>query len=50
MAAGTEVVVPLPLRFGARGSISGLAAVAYPEGDPAAMTVLPPRTLTIGRP
>ncbi len=50
MAAGTEAVVPLPLRFRVRGSLTGLGAVAYPEGDPGAMTVLPPRTLELSAP
>ena len=49
MSAGTETIVPLPLRWSVRGTLRGLAAVAYPAGDPGAMTVLPARELAIGR-
>ena len=47
MAAGTETILPLPLRWSVRGTLRGLAAVAYPAGDPGAMTVLPARELAI---
>src|SRR5690606_16003760 len=47
MLAGTEVILPLPMRWTVRGELRGLAAVAYPAGDPGAMSVLPERALRI---
>lgn len=47
MASGTEATLPLPLRWGARGLVRGLGAVGYPADDPADMSVLPPRDLTL---
>lgn len=50
MSAGTETILPLPLRWTVRGELRGLAAVAYPAGDPGAMSVLPARELAIRAP
>jgi hypothetical protein len=47
MEEGTHRVVPLPIRWTARGSLLGLGAVAFPEDRPGAMMVLPPRTLEV---
>jgi hypothetical protein len=47
MAAGTSVSIPLPIRWTLRGNLSGLGAMAYPQAQPDAMTVLPPRELDI---
>jgi hypothetical protein len=48
MDAAQEVVLPLPLRWTATGTLSGLAVVAYPASRPGQMTVLGPRRLPIG--
>jgi hypothetical protein len=48
--AATNVVIPLPLRWGVRGSLRGLGAIAYPLGHPEQMTVLAPRVLTVAPP
>jgi hypothetical protein len=45
MANGTQAVIPLPLRWSVRGTVRGLGVVAYPEDDPADMTVLAPRDI-----
>lgn len=47
LAAETRIAIPLPLEWRARGTLHGLAAIAYPASRPDAMTILPPRTLEI---
>lgn len=41
------LTLPLPLRWTLRGTVSGLGAVAYAEGRPTRMTVLPGRELSL---
>lgn len=47
LGAGSTVTVPLPLVFGARGEVRGLAAVAYPATESYRRTVLPDRLLRL---
>lgn len=47
IAEGATVVLPLPLRWTARGQLRGLGVIAYPESSPQAMTVLQPRVLEV---
>jgi len=47
LAEGTQTVIPLPIRWSARGRLRGLGAMAYPQGRPAAMTMLAPAELDI---
>jgi len=44
---GTEVAIPLPLRWTARGDLRGLGVIAYPLGRPEAMTSIAPRQLPV---
>jgi len=47
LVEGGSAVVPLPLRWTARGELHGLGVIAYPESSPEAMTVLAPRSLEV---
>ncbi len=47
LASGTETHIPLTFSWMARGSVRGLAVVAFEADAPSRMTVLAPRTLEI---
>ncbi|MBK8171255.1 MAG: hypothetical protein IPK60_13040 [Sandaracinaceae bacterium] len=47
LATDAPCVLPLPLSWQLAGTISGLGIVAYPEADPAAMTVIAPRSFVL---
>ena len=47
LSAGVDRRIPLPLTWLVRGSVRGLAVVAFEAAVPGRMTVLPPRELTI---
>lgn len=47
LAQGTSTHIPLPLRWGVRGTVRGLAVVAFDADTPGQMSVLPARTFTI---
>jgi hypothetical protein len=47
MAAGTTLVLPLPLRWTLSGELRGLGVLAYPRSAPAALTVLAPRDVSL---
>jgi hypothetical protein len=47
LASGTDLRIPLPLRWHARGTVGGLAVVGFEAADPGRRTVLPARTFTI---
>lgn len=47
MASGTDIRIPLPLRWSVRGTMRGLGVVAYEANSPGRTTVLAPRTITI---
>ena len=47
MAAGTELTIPLPLRWTVTGTLRGLGVIAFPLGRPEAMTVIAPRRLVV---
>lgn len=48
--SGVSALLPLPLRFSGSGSLRGLGVVAYPAADPADMTILAPRVLSLSAP
>ena len=47
MASGTDIRIPLPLRWSVRGTMRGLGVVAYEANTPSRTTVLAPRSITI---
>lgn len=49
MGDGVERTIPLPLRWSVRGTLRGLGAVAYPLGEPGAMSAIAPRELPVTR-
>lgn len=49
MTRDQKIAIPLPLRWGLRGTLRGLGMVAYPVTRPASMSVLEERTLNIQR-
>lgn len=47
LAVDAPVVLPLPVAWRLAGTVRGFGTVAYPEADPARMTVLAPRELNL---
>lgn len=47
LAEGASAILPLPLRWTASGTLTGLGVIAYPLSAPDAMTFLEPRPLEI---
>jgi hypothetical protein len=47
MPTGTVALIPLPVRWTARGDVSGLGVIVHAESAPDRMTVLSPRTFDI---
>jgi hypothetical protein len=47
MASGVDLRIPLPLSWMVRGTVHGLAVVAFEASVPGRMTILPQRTFTI---
>jgi hypothetical protein len=47
MASGVDLRIPLPLSWMVRGTVHGLAVVAFEAAVPGRMTILPQRTFTI---
>ncbi|MGE3628688.1 MAG: alpha-2-macroglobulin family protein [Sandaracinaceae bacterium] len=47
MAEGASQTIALPLQWTVRGTLRGLGAVAYPLGQPAAMSAIAPRDVEV---